>query len=98
MKALLRLLFYAAKGTLRESHRAYLSFLERTLPDGGAVRARAVEALCRAKGLIEASVDETNDLGESRLMQAAADGRNRKELALLLTAGARLDDRARGRA
>ncbi len=86
------LLFYAAKETLRESHRAYLSFLERTLPDSGEARVRAAENLCRTKGLIEESVGETNDLGEPRLIQAAAEGRNRKELELLLTAGARIAD------
>ena len=77
---------------LRTAHREYVTYLEKTLPRGGAERREAALALCRIKGLIERSVAEKNQLGETRLMNIAAEGGSAKDLRLLQAAGADLHE------
>jgi hypothetical protein len=45
-------------------------------------------ALCRAKGLIRASVDKANEAGEPIIVQGAADGWDHDKLWLMQCAGA----------
>jgi hypothetical protein len=45
-------------------------------------------ALCKMRGLILEDVNELNELSETRLISAAAEGRSMTELSLLVNAGA----------
>ena len=72
---------------LRLAHRGRIAFLERMLPTS-ADRSGDALALCRAKGLLRRSVDEVNELGESRLVCAAAEGWGVGDLELLVEARA----------
>ena len=75
---------------LRTVHRQRIAYLGRMLAleaDGAARRERALE-LCRVKGLVEAGVEEANELGESRLVAAAAEGRSPADVRLLVAAAA----------
>jgi ankyrin repeat protein len=77
--------------TLRDAHRALLSFQRRTVHKHGldeAGRKEMALALCRAEGLIRASVDEVNEAGEPIMVQGAADGWDHDKLWLLQCAGA----------
>ena len=56
-------------------HRAFLSFLERTLPADGEARAAGAARVCRAMGAMQSSADEADAEGLTPLMRAAADGR-----------------------
>ena len=67
---------YRFQAKLRTAHRRWIAFLSRRLikcPDDQ----KAVEALrlLKTQGLVADSVDEKNELGENRLMAAAAEGR-----------------------
>ena len=74
---------------LRRAHRSRLAFLHRTLPAGPpAARREAAAALCRLKGLVRESVGEANEMGETRILWAAAEGLGRRDLHLLIDAGA----------
>jgi ankyrin repeat protein len=77
---------------MRLSHRRYVAYLERTLAaktEGG--KREAALKLCRIKGLLEGSLDDRNDLGENRIISAAAEGRDERDLTLLVLAGADVD-------
>jgi hypothetical protein len=74
--------------TITTMHRAYLSFLERTLPAEGKARTRAAERLCQAMGRMQKSVEEVDAEGLTPLMRAAADGAGRRVLRCLVAAGA----------
>jgi hypothetical protein len=74
---------------LRTVHRRWMAFLERQLlrtPEGQ--RKENALRLCKVAGLVTDSVDELNDLQETRLMAAAAEGRSERDLRLLVQAGA----------
>jgi hypothetical protein len=79
--------------TLVSQHRAYLSFLERTLPPNGAERASAAVQLCRAMGIMQASAEEEDAEGLTPLMRAAADGASGKVLRCLVAARADVNRR-----
>jgi ankyrin repeat protein len=77
--------------SLREAHRALLSFQSRNMHKHGldeAGRKERALALCRAEGLVRASVDEVNEAGEPIMVQGAADGWDHDKLWLLQCAGA----------
>ena len=77
---------------MRLAHRRYVAYLERTLSAArGEGRREAALRLCRIKGLLQGSLDDPNDLGESRIISAAAEGRDGRDLALLALAGADVD-------
>ncbi len=69
-------------------HRAYLSFLERTLPTAGEARAAAAARLCRAMGAMQSSADEADAEGLTPLMRAATDGAGGRVLRCLVAARA----------
>jgi len=74
-------------------HRAYLSFLERTLPAAGEARAAAAGRLCRAMGAMQSSADEADAEGLTPLMRAAADGAGGRVLRCLVAARADVNAR-----
>jgi ankyrin repeat protein len=78
---------------LREAHRKRIVFLERRMPGaiGRSSMEREARTLCIVKGLLQRSVDETNDLGEVRIISAAAEGASCQDLRLLIRAGADVD-------
>ena len=78
---------------LRVTHRQRIAFLMRTLPAEGPSRRAAAEKLCRVRGLIDATADELNELGETSLAAAAAEGRAAGDLAMLAGAGADVNAR-----
>jgi ankyrin repeat protein len=78
---------------LRVCHRERVSSLLRSLPlptEPG--RREHAEKLCVLMGLVVSAAQETNDLGEPRLVEAAAAGRTERDLQLLLAAGAEVED------
>ena len=87
-----QLVMFQLEEPMRLSHRRYVAYLERTLaatPDGE--RRAAALRLCRLKGLLQGGLDDRNDLGESRIISAAAEGRDGRDLTLLAMAGADVD-------
>jgi hypothetical protein len=48
------------QSTITTQHRAYLAFLERTLPAAGEARAAAAVLLCQAMGAMQSSADEAD--------------------------------------
>ena len=77
---------------LRTAHRRWVAFLEKRLKqEGGERRQREYLELCRFMGLITDSVHEKNELEESRIMCAAAEGRGMRILKLLVDAGANVN-------
>jgi hypothetical protein len=63
--------------SLRDAHRAFLSFQRRNMHKHGldeAARKEMALALCRAEGLVRVPVDEVNEAGEPIIVQGAADG------------------------
>jgi hypothetical protein len=88
---------------LREAHRWWTIFLERRLARlkgvAGEDRGREVRecalSLCKIRGLVDHTVDERNDLGEVRIVRAAAAGWNGRALTLLVDAGADIDSQDR---
>ena len=81
------------RDTVTARHRAYLSFLERTLPAAGEARAAAAVRLCRAMGAMQSSADEADAEGFSPLMRAAADGAGGRVLRCLVAARADVNAR-----
>jgi len=77
-------------GTLRGVHRLWTAHLDqkRLACEPGPQRQAAAIELCKACGLMVESVDEKNDLGETRLMCGAAEGRSAQFLQRLVDAGA----------
>ncbi len=73
--------------TVRYGHRGWIDYLERMLPRSDKGKEAAL-TLCRIKGLVKISADETNDLGEVRIISAAASGVSAKNLKLLIQADA----------
>jgi hypothetical protein len=74
---------------LRDAHRRYAAYLVRTVHAAGTEekrRAAAFEA-CKARGLLRERIDEVNDVGETPLVAAAADGTSAEDILLLLAAG-----------
>jgi ankyrin repeat protein len=92
------LLEYDEDVPLREAHRRYISFLERTLHkvNSDFELQEKVVRLCRIKGLLEKDVQETNDLGEGIIMKAASEGLNSHDITLLTLAGADINVMDRG--
>jgi hypothetical protein len=95
---------------LREAHRWWAVLLERRLaelkgrlgagelgPREAGVRAvrECALSLCKIRGLVNHAVDEENDLGEVRIVRAAAAGWDGRALALLVDAGAEVDSQDR---
>ena len=81
------------RGTIADRHRAYLAYLERTLPPAGEERAMAAGKLCRAMGVMQSSADEPDAEGLTPLMCAAADGAGWRALRCLVAACADLEGR-----
>mmetsp|Transcript_28784 Transcript_28784/g.60270 ORF Transcript_28784/g.60270 Transcript_28784/m.60270 type:complete len:331 (+) Transcript_28784:1426-2418(+) len=75
---------------LRMAHRGRISYLTRTLPSGAESQQAAVE-LCKVMGILQHSVEEANELGESKLFSSAAEGASTLTLKLLVTAGAHVN-------
>jgi hypothetical protein len=50
-----------------------------------------IMALCKMRGMINDDVDELNELSETRLISAAAEGKSMAELRLLVHAGANVN-------
>jgi hypothetical protein len=63
-----------------------MRFQERSNPD----KEQKI-ALCKMRDLIRSDVDEKNDLSETRLISAAAEGKSMAELRLLVGAGAKVN-------
>ena len=79
---------------LKTAHRRWITFLETKLRRGGCTeeeRKGLSLDLCKATGLLEVGPEERNELGETRLMRAAAEGRAEKALSMLVDAGAELN-------
>ena len=85
-----QLLFLVVHRPLRTAHRDLIAFLKRGLAclpaKDCATRRVAAERLCKLRGLLENSVEETNEVGEDRLTCAAADGVAGIDLQMLLAA------------
>ncbi len=79
--------------TITTRQRAYLAFLERTLPAEGEVRAAAAGRLCRAMGAMQSSTDEADAEGLTPLMRAAANGAGGRVLRCLVAARADINGR-----
>jgi ankyrin repeat protein len=84
---------YVMRDTISARNRAYLSFLERTLPSDGEARAVAAERLCRAMGSMRSSAEEEDAEGLTPLMLAAADGAGGRVLRCLVAARADVNRR-----
>ena len=80
--------------SLRMAHRMYISFLRMKISsfdvDSEPLKQSAIH-LCKVQGLLKVSVDEKNEMGESRMMQGSADGWDRDKLWLLQLAGANVN-------
>ena len=79
---------------LRTAHRRYIAFLEKRNADGverSEDRQAASLKLARVMGLMSDSVDEVNELGETRLMCYAAEGRAMRILKIFVDAGANIN-------
>ena len=89
---------YRFTAALRTVHRRRIAFLEKKIGNlsGEDEVKQAAETLCKVKCLFFDSVDERNELGETPLMTAAAEGRDARDLGLLVAAradvGAQRDD------
>ena len=74
---------------LRSAFRARNDFMESQLVhQSEEKREKLALQLCKLKGLIVRDIDETNDMGESAIVQAAANGADEKALKLLIYANA----------
>jgi hypothetical protein len=83
-----RLIHFAHDYPLRRAHRSRIAFLLRTLPTDSEKRKEAAVRLCQLKGLLRESVDDKNEMGETRILWAAAEGLSGLDLGLLLDARA----------
>ncbi len=84
---------YRISAELRTVHRRRITFLAQQLASESLQSSKRVElalVLSTAKGLIINSIDEKNDLGETVLMAAAAEGRTAGDLKILVEAKANL--------
>ena len=81
---------YRFNAELRTVHRRRLTFLAQQLSSEKSESRKEKLALdlCKAKNLIIDNISEQNDLGESQLMVAAAEGRSADDLRLLAAAKA----------
>lgn len=76
----------------RVCHRLLVTMRRRRLEGlAGGVRAAACADLCKLTGVARRHVDERNEIGETLLMQAAAEDRSPNCLRLLIQAGCRVD-------
>ena len=86
---------------LRGAHIGYMSYLEGRLKEeaesGGEAKQTVALRLCKLKGYVKESVEETNDDGENAFIQAASNGLPLEALQLLLHAGADVDGRGSGK-
>jgi hypothetical protein len=73
----------------RTSHRLLIALRRRMITSHS--HALEYQLLCELQGLVSNSVDETNELGETRLIQAAADDASPNALRLLIKARADVD-------
>ena len=75
---------------IRDAHRERLAGLYRQLDSmpPGEERTKISVQLCRAEGLVKQSVHETNEQGETKIMEAAADEWKPSHILLLVAAGA----------
>jgi hypothetical protein len=83
-------LFQVHEMRIREAHRFYLSFLRKQVSDENmdtTERTSLATTLCKAEGLIMASVHEENEIGEQVIAQGAADGWDYDKLWLVIQAG-----------
>ena len=72
----------------RLAHRLYVAFLTGRVPAlSGAERRDEALRLARLRRMLASGVSETNELGEDKLIQAAADGASLGQLQLLVWAG-----------
>jgi hypothetical protein len=82
-------MLYRFDAALKTVHRRRILFLEHRAMDlSGEDKRNASIALCKVKNLFINTVDERNDLDETPLMAAAAEGRSSNDLNLLVAAGA----------
>mmetsp|Transcript_39867 Transcript_39867/g.106441 ORF Transcript_39867/g.106441 Transcript_39867/m.106441 type:complete len:994 (-) Transcript_39867:405-3386(-) len=82
-------LVFRLNAELRTARRRYIAFKNRYLTKESP-RDKFLE-VCQLRGLVTKSLDEQNELVESRLVAAAADGKSPADLELLLLAGAKVD-------
>jgi hypothetical protein len=80
---------FLATAELRTCHRLLIAMLRGRINSSSPPA--EYQQLCVLIGLVRNSVDEVNELGESRLMQAAADDASPNALRLLIQAGANVD-------
>ncbi len=76
--------------SIKDAHQQLLGFLRKRMQHEGAnARKLTVMQICKLKGLLDTSVDDSNGLKlwEERLMSAAAEGISSNDLNLLLEAG-----------
>jgi hypothetical protein len=74
---------------LRTSHRLLVAHRKRLLAKmADSAAEKAARDLCVLMGLVRTSVEDTNEMGETRLMQAAADDESLNALRLLIQAQA----------
>ena len=78
---------YRLNAELRTVHRRYIAFLERALLRDPSGRRERSLRLLKTRGWVADSVEEVNELGENRLMAAAAEGKT-SVLQLLVDASA----------
>ena len=79
---------------MRTCHRLMISEQRWALDNGFDENDEALE-LCKLKGLVRSSIDEINELGESRLTQVVAEDASPNALRLLIQAGANVNFAAR---
>ena len=84
------LIRYRLNAQLRIVHRRYIAFIEQQLLKQECNQASLSEQLLKTRGWVIESVTEENELGENRLMAAAAEGRS-SVLKLLVDASANVN-------
>ena len=79
---------------LRACHRAILTKRQSNLRSvkawSSSYQTTAIE-ICQLKGLLVGNVDDLNEMGEPRLVRAAAEGISLNDIQLLIDAGAKID-------
>ena len=85
-----RLLRFDYDVKLRIAHRNRIAYLERKLPKEKNVM-KAALTLCQVKGLVQKTVEDTNDLGEIRIISAAAEDVSCRNIMLLIQAGSNVN-------